>query len=64
MRRSNPVAVIVAVVLGTSGVLLGLFVVSWFLLFVLVLMFGLLIMLRPRVDYEPAGEAAQTSPPE
>ena len=47
MRRRNPATVIVAVLLAASGVLLGLFVVSWFVLFVLVLMLGLLIMMRP-----------------
>ena len=46
MGRRNPETVIVAVLLAASGVLFGLFVVSWFVLFVLVLMLGLLIMLR------------------
>ncbi len=62
MGRRNPETVIVAVLLAASGVLLGLFVGSWFVLFVFVLMLGLLIMLRPAgAGHERPTRATQTS---
>ena len=58
MRRRNPETVIVAVLLAASGVLLGLFVGSWFVLFVLVLMLG--PGAGPREDVQGrAGEVAK-----
>lgn len=52
MHKRDPATVVGAVVLvavlGASGIVLGLYIVPWFVLFLLLLMLGLLIMLRPK----------------
>ena len=52
MRKREPATVIMALVLigvlAIPGIFLGLFVAPWFFLLMLLMMFGPLILLRPR----------------